>query len=314
MRNGTAARPVDRAASLLLVMLCLVLPAGCSRSTPPAPADNAPGGRGLLFGLIPEQNIFHQIERYEPLAGYLSRRSGFRIQLKILPRYGNIIRNFRESALDGAFFGSFTYALAHETLGVSVVARPVALDNSSSYHGLIFVRKDSGIRTLADMKGKRFAFVDRATTAGFLLPLEYFHKGGVKKYQTFFRETYFTGTHEAAVRDVLDGKADAGAAKNTVYYRLAREDPRILKELTILERSPDVPENGLALKRDLGEAIRGRIGEILLSMHEDPEGAAILKRFGAIRFIPTSDRDYEPVYRYAREIGLDLSNYEYFNQ
>jgi len=303
-----------KAGKVLAMLLCLAAAGGCQRSGPGSRSDNVTSGKDLLIGLIPEQNIFHQIERYDPLADYLSRKSGIRIRLKILPRYGNIIQNFRESALDGAFFGSFTYALAHETLRVSVIARPVAPDNSSTYHGLIFVRKDSGIRTLADMKGKRFAFVDRATTAGFLLPLEYFHNGGVKNYRAYFRETYFAGTHEDAIRDVLDGKAEAGAAKNTVFYRLAKQDPRILEELTILKRSPDVPENGLALKTALGSAVRQKIGEALLAMHENPEGAEVLKRFGAVRFIPTSDRDYDPVYRYAREVGLDLSDYQYFNR
>jgi len=309
--DGNAGTRIGR---LLAAVLCLAVAGGCQKSGPVSRTDNGVREKTLLIGLIPEQNIFRQIERYEPLADYLSRKSGTRIQLKVLPRYGNIISNFRDSGLDGAFFGSFTYALAHETIGVSVIARPVADDNSSTYHGLIFVRKDSGIRTIADMKGKRFVFVDRATTAGYLLPLEYFHLGGVKRYQTYFRETYFAGTHEDAILDVLHRKADAGAAKNTVFDRLARKDRRIAEELVILKRSPDVPENGLALKKEIEEAVRTRIGDTLLSMHEDPEGAEILKRFGAIRFIPTTDRDYDPVFRYAREIHLDLSKYDYFNR
>jgi phosphonate transport system substrate-binding protein len=284
--------------------MCLALFVGCSKAQPP-PQNAIPPGKTILIGLIPEQNIFKQIERYEPLADYLSGKTGVRINLKVLPRYGNIINNFRSMGLDGAFFGSFTYALAHETLGVSVIARPVAPDNTSTYHGLIFVRKDSGIRTIADMKGKRFAFVDKATTAGYLLPLEYFHKHGLKDFRNYFQETYFAGTHEDAILDVLNGETDVGAAKNTVFQR---------KELVVLERSPDVPENGLALKNDIEETLRERFRVALLAMHDEPEGKKILERFGAIKFIPTTDRDYDPVYRYAREIHLDLSKYDYVNQ
>ncbi len=314
MGKGTDSNAGRKTGRILATILCLAVAGGCQKSGPVSRTDNVAREQTLLIGLIPEQNIFRQIERYEPLAAYLSRKSGTRIQLKILPRYGNIIRNFGDAGLDGAFFGSFTYALAHETLGVSAIARPVAPDNSSTYHGLIFVRKDSRIRTIADMRGKRFAFVDRATTAGYLLPLEYFHQGGVKDYEAYFRETYFTGTHEDAILDVLNRKADVGAAKNTVFYRMAAKDPRITEELAILKRSPDVPENGLALKNSIEKSVRTRIGEALLAMHEDPEGAEILKRFGATRFIPTTDRDYDPVFRYAREIHLDLSRYDYFNR
>ncbi len=296
------------------IVLCAAVLVACSRQeAPPSPKPKPAAGRTLRIGLIPEQNLFNQLERYEPIAGYLSRKIGVHFELKILPRYGNIIDNLRAENLDGAFFGSFTYALAHEKIGVTAIARPLYLDNTSTYYGLIFVRKDSGIRTLKDMRRKRFAFVDKATTAGYLLPLEYFHRGGVKDYHGYFRETYFTGTHQDAIYDVLNGKADAGAAKNTVYFRLAREDVRIRRDIEILARSPDVPENGLALRMDLDDLLKKQIRETLLGMHEDPLGKEILRQFGAIRFIETTNEDYEPVFAYARQIGLDLSTYDYKN-
>jgi phosphonate transport system substrate-binding protein len=263
--------------------------------------------------LIPEQNIFKQLERYEPMAGYLSGKTGLRITLKILPRYGNIIDNFRRGGMDGAFFGSFTYALAHAKLGVEVLARPLALDNTSTYHGLIFVRKDSGIKTFRDMKGKRFAFVDKATTAGYLLPLTYFHSHGIPKCEGYLRECYFAGTHEDAVNDVLNNKADIGAAKNTVFDRLAKADPRIAKELVILEISPDVPENGLALRKDMDESLRIRMRDALLNMHLDPEGKKVLEQFGARKFIETANEDYATVVKYAENIHLNLATYDYIN-
>ena len=301
-----------RRLSVLLVLLALV--PGCARNETPAPPPAKKAERtSLRIGLIPEQNIFRQLERYAPLAAYLSRKTGTRIELQILPRYGNIIDNFRSGKLDGAFFGSFTYALAHRKLGVEVLARPVAPDNTSTYYGLIFVRKDSGIRGLADMKGKRFVFVDKATTAGYLLPLEYFHKGGVDDYKSHFRETYFSGTHEGAIMDVLEGKAHGGAAKNTVFEELARGNRRVREELVVLATSPRVPENGLALRGELDPALKGELKEALLRMHEDPEGKKTLAEFGANRFIETRNEDYEPVYRYAREVRLDLSTYDYRN-
>lgn len=295
-----------------MAFVCLLALLGCSRQEPAPPPRKAAETK-LLIGLIPEQNIFKQMERYEPLAEYLYRKTGAKMSLKILPRYGNIIENFQSSGLDGAFFGSFTYALVHAKAGVEVLARPVALDNTSTYHGLIFVRKDRGIRTARDMKGKRFAFVDKATTAGYLLPLEYFHDHGIPDYKGYLKEAYFTGTHEDAVYDVLNGKADIGAAKNTVFNRLAKENPRIGKELVVLARSPDVPENALALRKGLEGPVRSRLKEALLNMHTDPDGKQVLERFGALRFIETTDEDYAVVVKYAEHNGLNLSTYDYKN-
>ncbi len=293
-------------------LLCGALLCGCAKEKDARPAPASPP-RTLRIGLIPEQNVFRQLERYEPLAGYLSRKTNTQVQLDVLPRYGNVVTNFRSRELDGAFFGSFTYALAHLRLGVDVIARPLDLGGRSTYHGLIFVRQDSGIRTIADMKGKRFVFVDKATTAGYLLPLDFFLRHGVKDYTKFFGETYFAGTHEDAIYDVLNGRADVGAAKNTVFDRLARLDPRMMTALMILETSPEVPENGLAVRAGLDAGLKSELQRTLLAMHEDAEGRAVLQQFGAQRFIPTSEEDYAPVYAYAREIGLDLGKYSYEN-
>ena len=268
----------------------------------------------LTIGLIPERNIFQQLERYEPLADYISKKIGINIKLKVLTRYGNIIENFASAHMDAAFFGSFTYALAHSKLGVEAIARPEDIDGHSTYYGLIFVRKDSGIKSVNDMQNKSFVFVDKATTAGYLLPRAYFKEHRIENYRTFLKETYFAGTHQDAIYDVLNRKADIGAAKNTMFYRLAAKDKRITDELVILERSPDVPENGLAVNKSLGDSIKQQLKATLISMQTDPEGMEVLKKFGARRFIETSNDDYAAVYRYVQEIGLDLSTYDYINE
>jgi len=290
--------------------LLFLLVVGCSKPVEPEPAP-ASQHEKLLIGLIPEQNVFEQLRRYQPLTDYLSEKLGVEIELRMLSRYGNIIDDFTKLELDGAFFGSFTYALAHECLGVSVLVRPVNPDGESTYHGLIFVRSDSGIQHVEQMRGKRFAFVDKATTAGYLLPLDYFFEHGIEDFQSFLGEVYFAGTHESAYYDVLNGRADIGAAKNTVYKRLAATDPRLQQELTPLAQSPEVPENGLALRTEIDPALRESLKQTLISMINNPEGRDVLARFGALRFIETTDADYEPVFRYAREVGLDLSTYDY---
>ncbi|MEK6527513.1 MAG: phosphate/phosphite/phosphonate ABC transporter substrate-binding protein, partial [Nitrospirota bacterium] len=195
--------------ALIIIFLCLTVISGCSKTETISPEEKktAVEEHPLLIGLIPEQNVFKQLERYNPLADYLSKKIGRKIELKVLTRYGNIIDNFVSLGLDGAFFGSFTYTMAHAKLGVEVLARPLSIDGTSTYHGLIFARKDSGIKTAKDMKGKTFAFVDKATTAGYLLPIVYFKKNGIRNYKAYLKETYFTGTHDDAIYDVLNRKA-----------------------------------------------------------------------------------------------------------
>ena len=300
----------------IAVCLFIIIISGCTRTETVSPKEEvepAPGN-SIIIGLIPERNIFDQIEQYEPLAGYLSKKTGTTIKLKVLARYGNIIDNFLSAEMDGAFFGSFTYTLAHLKLGVEVLARPQYTDGRSTYHGLIFARKGSGIITSKDFEGMTFAFVDRATTAGYLVPLSYFEKNGIWNYRTYFKETYFAGTHQDAIYDVLNKKADIGAAKNTVYERLAIIDERITKELFILEESLDLPSNGLAVRKNLDSSLKDKLKNALLNMHNDTDGRNILKDFGAQRFIETVNEDYANVYKYLKQANLDLTFYDYLNE
>jgi phosphonate transport system substrate-binding protein len=308
-----SAKNFYRLVVILGVFLSVVLLLQCKKQEEAVPRSDTPQ-KSFLIGLIPEQNIFTQKKRYVPLAAYLSKKTGLKVELIILPRYGNIVDTFAAKGLDGAFFGSFTGALAHKKLGLDTLARPEWTDGFSTYHGLIFVRKDSGIRNVNDMQGKRFVFVDKATTAGWLLPMYYFKTHSVKDYRSLLKETYFAGTHEGAVYDVLDKKADIGAAKNTVFERLAEKNQRVLQELLILAKSPEVPANGLCVRKNLDATLKTKLKETLLNMDQDAEGKEVLKDFGAIRFINTSVADYAPVFEYAELIGIDLSKYDYINE
>jgi ABC-type phosphate/phosphonate transport system substrate-binding protein len=88
-------------------------------------------------------------------------------------------------------------------------------------------------------------------------------------------------------------------------------DHRIMDNLLIIEKSPDVPTNGLAVRQDLDSEVKDILREALLDMHKYPAGRDALRQIGARKFISTSDEDYEPVYGFIREIDLDLHDYDY---
>lgn len=268
----------------------------------------------LLIGLIPEVNIFKQKQRFHLLGEYLTGKIGVPVEFTILTRYGNIIESFTTDKMDGAFFGSFTGALAIRKLGVIPLARPVNLDGTSTYHGLLLVRKDGGIATATAMRGKRMAYVDKATTAGYLFPLAYLKEQGIGGEAGFFSETFYTGSHDAAIVAVLDGKADIGAAKNSVFDRIVKENPRIKAELKIIARSPAVPSNGLCVRADLPLDLQGKLKKALLELAGDPGGQAVLAEFGARRFIETTAGDYQPVFDMAAKAGIDIKQYSYRNE
>jgi phosphonate transport system substrate-binding protein len=263
----------------------------------------------LVIGLVPEMNIFKQRERFELLAPYLSKNLGIEVRLTILT-YGNIIEKFKEEEIDAAFLGSFTGALAISQLGVVPLVRPINMDNTSTYQGYIFVRKDSNITSVADMKGKSMALVEK-TTAGFVFPMAWLKRHGIDDISTFFNEQFISGSHDRTISLVLNGKANVGAAKSTIYKNMRKWQPRIDSELVILTNSPKVPSNTFCVSKKLDQQYRGQLKDLLLNLRGDSGGREVLKKLGAKRFVETGRDQYQPVFDLAKEAGIDLGKYDF---
>jgi phosphonate transport system substrate-binding protein len=267
--------------------------------------------RGLHLALVPEKNVFEQRRRYRYITDYLAGKLGFKVHIDIMSNYGQICEAFLNGTTDTGFFGSFSYVLTHARAGIEPVARPVWPDGSSTYRSYIFVRKDSGIRTLEDMKGKTLVLVDKATTAGYIFPLFYFRSFGIKNLSDIFAKIYFAGSHDVAAWAVYTGEADVGGAKNHIYNALGDEYPDFREQMITLVESPAVPSNCFAVRKDLSPALKLRLKGLLLNLDKTEEGQKILADFGATKFIPTVNEEYHSLYQMIDQLDIDLATYPY---
>lgn len=267
--------------------------------------------RTALIGLMPERNIFRQMERYRPLAEYLSRKTGINVRLTILSRYGDVIDRFRQRNMDGAFFGDLTGVLAMELLGAEPLVRPVGLSGEWRARGVIVVRKDSGIKDVSQLRQRVFAFVDRASVTGYLFAVYHLKEAGVRNVDSFFSEYYFTGSHDAALYAVLDGRADAASLSENILKDEIKKDPSIGDEIQVIARSDEMPGSTLCVRHDLPEDIKELLKKSLLNMREDEEGKKVLLWMSISRFSPASRSDFEVVYKLLRKVGLDARSYDY---
>ncbi len=268
-------------------------------------------GDEILIGLIPEENIFNQMDRYRPLAAYLSKKIETPVRFTILSRYGDVMDRFVSRKMDGAFFGVFTGVLAMEKIDAVPVARAVNLDGSSTVQSYIFVHNNSGIQDVEGMKGKRVAFVDRATVTGYLYALSYFREFGVSNPESYFREVSFTGSHGSTIYSVLDGRADVGTVKSKIFELLVAKDHTIKEELMIIARSQEFPDTTLFLRKDIPETLLSRIKAALFNMEKDPEGITVLKKLEAQKFIEAKKKDFASFYDVARKAGITVKTYKY---
>ncbi|HEY5999732.1 MAG TPA: phosphate/phosphite/phosphonate ABC transporter substrate-binding protein [bacterium] len=297
------------------LLACVVGALVCACGREPAPESPQPPAAavtgGITIALLPERNVFEQKKRYQPLQDYLSRACGCAVTFKLLDNYQLIFSEIMESRVDGAFFGSMNGAISLLRGAVEMLARPVDLKGVSTYQGVIFTRAGSDVtidpRTWRD---KRIALVNKATTAGYLYPLALLrHSGYTADPAAFFRAMSFTGSHDAAMLSVFKGEADLGACKNTVYDEQLREHPEIAETLRVLGESAAVPSNGLGVRSGLDPALKAKLREALLGMHQNEDGQRVLRQIGTQRFIATDRADYEPVFAMARDAGVDLAGW-----
>ena len=255
----------------------------------------------LLIGIEPEHNIFDQMQRYRFLAAYLSDQLGVKVRLTIMSRYGEVIKRFKSRRLDGAFLSAYTANLGIREIGLRPLASPVNLNGESTSQGYVFVRKDSGIKNGGDMRQRSIVFVDPATMEGYLYPLAYLHRQGVADPDSFFSRQFFTGSHASTVFAVLDGRADIGSAKDTVYNKMVQDDPTIGQELVVLGQSAKVPEVTLCVRGELPVDLREKLGAVLLRMEKTSRGKKVLRQFEALRFIKTTKSDFHRIEEMAQE-------------
>ena len=281
------------------LIVCLLI---CFVSSAAMPAIASGQPKELLLGIEPEHNIFDQMERYRYLADYLSDQLGVKVKLTIMSRYGEVIKRFKTLKLDGAFLTSYTATMGIKELHLVPVTNPVNLSEESTSQGYIFVRKDSGIRSIMDMKGGNIVFVDPATMEGYLFPLAFLQQHGVKDINKFFQRQYFSGSHVSAIFAVLDGRADIGAAKDTFYNDLVSKDPSIEQELEIVARSPKVPEVTLCIKSEIDQDLRENLSNVLLNMDKTPDGIKVLQKFKAIRFVNSRKEDFVIIEKMAQRV------------
>lgn len=265
----------------------------------------------LIIGVVPEINLVKQMDRYVPLSDYLDKKTGMNVEIKPLSNYGQLYEDLRDGRVDGGFFGSLVYAITNARIDIIPIARPVQPNGNSTYKGTLFFRKDAGIKKPADMKGKTIALVDPATTGGYLAQKDYFANNGINMDKDL--KILWAGSHEAAIQAVLSNQAELGGAKSTIVAKY-RQGNRVFDTfLQIIDETPKVgvPDNTLAVRKSLEHRKTAILRRSLLEMGNDPEGRVVLKKFGAIRFIPTTNADFKSLYDLTRHLKIDLSSYPY---
>jgi phosphonate transport system substrate-binding protein len=201
------------------------------------------------------------------------------------------------------WFGGFTHVQAQIRSGGKIVAI-AQREEDARFQSVFIAKTDSGIKTLADMKGRQVSFGSQSSTSGHLMPRSALLQAGIDPDRDFKRIAY-SGAHDATIASVVSGKVDAAALDITVWRKFVAENRVDTKAVDVFFTTPPFFNYNWSVHADMPAELRNRIQKALLDLDPaTPEGKEILQLNRATRYIPASNENYKGIEAAARSAGL----------
>jgi phosphonate transport system substrate-binding protein len=280
-------RPLNSRAQLAGILM-LALLAVCAHASA---SDQA---RELYFGSVAMDIPAMMHQRLQPLARYLSEGLGRPVKLKLSPDMDSAILDIKNGSVDLAYLTPVAYLKAHSAGNARLLVK-TNTEGWSSFKLMIAVKENSPIKSVADLKGKTFAFGDRAA----LLQRAVVVNAGMKLED--FRDYKFIGHYDNIVRGVLNGDFDAGILKDTMAYKWQG------KGIRIIYASPDLPPYNFSVSKNVSDDTFQKLKALFLSLNDsDPRHLEIIHAVDGkyTGFATVDDAEYDIVRKLIKPFEL----------
>ena len=242
----------------------------------------------------------------QEVAKLLQKETGLHFKTSVATSYAAVIEAMGAGKVDIGWLATFSYVLAKDKYDVELLL-VVQRFGSPFYRGQIMVRADSGINSLDNLQGKRFAFVDPASTSGHLYPKTLLLSKGFDP-KTFFSKTVFAGSHNAVVLSIYKGEVDGGAAYDGSRAAVAKSYPDVFEKIKVLAYTKEIPNDTVSVRKELSEGLKVKLRNGLKKISDSPKGSKILKRLYGISGLMDLDGLFDPVREAGRLLGLSLED------
>ena len=252
---------------------------------------------------IPEEAATEQTRKFGPIVKYLESKLGQKVEFIPVSDYPAAVEALVNKQVDMVWFGGFTFVQASVRSGGKIV--PIAQREEDTKFQSVFITKpDSGIKTLADLKGKQVSFGSQSSTSGHLMPRSFLLDAKIDPDKDFKRVAY-SGAHDATIASVVSGKVDAAALDITVWNKFVKEGKVSNKDAVVFFTTPGYFNYNWSVHADMPAAQRERVKKALLDIDpKTPEGKEILDLNRASKYIATVPENYRGIETAARSAGL----------
>lgn len=253
----------------------------------------------IKFHLVPSQDVKVLADSSKALKDYLEAHTPYKFEITIPQSFVAVVEAFGTQRADMASINTYGYYMAHEKYGVEARLTVIRF-GLSTYQSQFLARAGGEIKTLRDLSGKRVAFVDPASTSGYILPIKTLKERNIEP-----KEIVFAMKHDSVVSMIYQGQVDAGATYYSPPHNGVMDDARRLvktqypdveRKIKIIELSEPIPNDPIVFRKDLPEEMKEKIVNTMLQYVATAEGQNVFDRMvGATNLKKANDGDYDSV-------------------
>lgn len=266
----------------------------------------------LTVQFVPSQNADKLEAKAKPLEKLLSDKLGIPVKVSVSTNYNTIVEAMKSKKVDVGFLPPTAYTLAHDQKAADLLLQAqrygVNKDGSSNkklvddYKSEILVKKNSGIKSLKDLKGKKIALQDVTSTAGYTFPLA-----------TLKKETGINATkdmkivnvkgHDQAVNSLLNGDVDAAAVFQDARTIVKKDQPNVFKDTKILKLTESIPNDTISVRPDMDKKFQEKLKKAFKDIAKSKKGHKIISEvYSHEGYTDTKDSNFDIVRKYEKEV------------
>lgn len=288
------------AALYLITILSFILTA-CTSNTEVGTKKNP-----IKLFLIPGQDAQILEDNGKKVTEFLEKKTNLYFDIKVPTSYIAVVEAFGSKKADVAIMNTFGYILAHEKYGVEAKLMGIHF-GQKYYQGQIITRKGH-LKSLEDINGKKFAYVDPASTSGFLMPTDLMRKKNIKP-----KEFVFAGKHDTVIAMLYQKQVDAGATFYTPSKNGVPQDarklvltqfPDVFEKIKILKLTDPIPNDPIVFRSELDKEIKEKIKLALIEYLKTDDGKdTFMKLYNMNGVISVDDTHYDQIRSTLKELG-----------
>ena len=258
----------------------------------------------LRLAFIPQENPQKLLGDIEAITGWLAEQIGVPVEGFVTIDHAAAVEALRNGDADLSFMGALPFVLAEAEIGAVPLLSEVYRD-APSYTGRIFVRRDSGIGALADLRGRDIAFADPISESGYLYPLAEFVEArlidGPGAAEAFFGRVFFAGGYQQAMQAMAEGLVDAAGASQFADLLLT---PMQQAEVTWIAESEPIPSHLVIARPGLDADLQDRFIDAMMQLNEPQNRDRLRYLYGPDGYVRANSAAYDGVRDMARRYGL----------